>query len=137
MASSSLHYSPSRVYSLLPHPSDNKNGMITPAATLRVAPSRWSMILRADAVQVGATNCFAIYNEYTLDNSIPRTLDLHSTQNIWQSLKSLSSVSVLAIPETTTGPFVPSWNVAIEPGQEDKIVVNGTIQQVDAYMEAH
>ncbi|KAG6056007.1 hypothetical protein E4U17_002571 [Claviceps sp. LM77 group G4] len=39
----------------------------------------------------------------------------------------------------TTGVFVPSWDVALEPGQHDsdKIVVNGTIQQVDAYMEAH
>ncbi|KAG6094116.1 hypothetical protein E4U14_008559 [Claviceps sp. LM454 group G7] len=33
------------------------------------------------------------------------------------------------------GPWIPSWHVAIEPGQEDKIVVNGTIQQVDTYME--
>ncbi|KAG6042324.1 hypothetical protein E4U39_006100 [Claviceps sp. Clav50 group G5] len=27
--------------------------------------------------------------------------------------------------------------MAIKTGQEDKIVINGTIQQVDAYMEAH
>ncbi|KAG5970851.1 hypothetical protein E4U56_007245 [Claviceps arundinis] len=50
-----------------------------------------------------------------------------------------ASVSALAVPEPTTSLFVPSWDVAIEPGQNDsdKIVVNGTIQQVDAYMEAH
>ncbi|KAG5975219.1 hypothetical protein E4U58_001623 [Claviceps cyperi] len=44
----------------------------------------------------------------------------------------IASVSAVAIPEPITGLFVPSWNVAIEPGQEDKIVVNGTVQQVDA-----
>ncbi|KAG5994753.1 hypothetical protein E4U52_000790 [Claviceps spartinae] len=50
-----------------------------------------------------------------------------------------ASVSALAVPEPTTSLFVTSWDVAIEPGQDDsdKIVVNGTIQQVDAYMEAH
>ncbi|CCE33673.1 uncharacterized protein CPUR_07599 [Claviceps purpurea 20.1] len=48
-----------------------------------------------------------------------------------------ASESALVFPEPTTGLFVLSWDVAIEPGQEDKIVVNGTIQQVDAYMEAH
>ncbi|KAG6061595.1 hypothetical protein E4U32_002878 [Claviceps aff. humidiphila group G2b] len=50
-----------------------------------------------------------------------------------------ASVSALAVPEPTTSLSVPSWDVAIEPGQDDldKIVVNGTIQQVDAYMEAH
>ncbi|KAG6021795.1 hypothetical protein E4U19_005460 [Claviceps sp. Clav32 group G5] len=42
-----------------------------------------------------------------------------------------------AIPEPTTDLFVPSWDVAIEPGQDETIVVNGTIQQVDSYMEAH
>ncbi|KAG5937980.1 hypothetical protein E4U60_001584 [Claviceps pazoutovae] len=49
-----------------------------------------------------------------------------------------ASVSALVVLEPTTGLFVPSWDVAIEPGQDDsdKIVVNGTIQQVDAYMEA-
>ncbi|KAG6228407.1 hypothetical protein E4U26_001023 [Claviceps purpurea] len=46
-------------------------------------------------------------------------------------------VSVLVVSEPTTGVFVPSWDVAIEPGQDNKIVVNGTIQQVDSYMEAH
>ncbi|KAG5927948.1 hypothetical protein E4U60_007906 [Claviceps pazoutovae] len=50
-----------------------------------------------------------------------------------------ASVSALVVLEPTTGPFVPSWDATIEPGQDDsdKIVVNGTIQQVDAYMEAH
>ncbi|CCE28806.1 uncharacterized protein CPUR_02495 [Claviceps purpurea 20.1] len=46
-------------------------------------------------------------------------------------------VSALVVSEPTTGVFVPSWDVAIEPGQDNKIVVNGTIQQVDSYMEAH
>ncbi|KAG6189967.1 hypothetical protein E4U36_003986 [Claviceps purpurea] len=50
-----------------------------------------------------------------------------------------ASVSALVVLEPTTGLFVPSWDVAIEPGQDDsdKIVVNGTIQQVDAFMEAN
>ncbi|KAG6032807.1 hypothetical protein E4U19_007144 [Claviceps sp. Clav32 group G5] len=47
-----------------------------------------------------------------------------------------ASVSALIVPEPTTGIFVPSWDVAIEPGEDNKIVVNGTIQQVDSYMEA-
>ncbi|KAG5967047.1 hypothetical protein E4U57_001376 [Claviceps arundinis] len=50
-------------------------------------------------------------------------------------LSLVASVSAVAIPELIPGLFVPSWNVVIEPGQEDKIVVNGTVQQVDAYME--
>ncbi|KAG6263723.1 hypothetical protein E4U48_006551 [Claviceps purpurea] len=49
----------------------------------------------------------------------------------------VASVSAVAISEPIPGLFVPSWNVAIEPGQEDIIVVNGTVQQVDAYMEAN
>ncbi|KAG6110995.1 hypothetical protein E4U13_005118 [Claviceps humidiphila] len=52
-------------------------------------------------------------------------------------LSLLASVSAVAIPESITDLFVPSWNVAIEPGQEVEIVVNGTVQQVDAYMEAN
>ncbi|KAG6150534.1 hypothetical protein E4U11_008336 [Claviceps purpurea] len=48
-----------------------------------------------------------------------------------------SAITESAIPEPTTDLFVPSWDVAIEPGQKDTIVVNGTIQQVDSYMEAH
>ncbi|KAG6039284.1 hypothetical protein E4U39_007798 [Claviceps sp. Clav50 group G5] len=49
-----------------------------------------------------------------------------------------ASVSAL-VPEPMTGLFVPFWHVDLESGQDDsdKIVVNGTIQQVDAYMEAH
>ncbi|KAG5954576.1 hypothetical protein E4U57_004332 [Claviceps arundinis] len=47
-----------------------------------------------------------------------------------------ASVSALVVPEPTTGLFVPSWDVAIEPGQDKKIVVNGTIQQVDRYMDS-
>ncbi|KAG6178600.1 hypothetical protein E4U36_006281 [Claviceps purpurea] len=39
-------------------------------------------------------------------------------------------------PRLASSDFIPSWDVAIETGQEDKIVVNGTIQQVDTYMEA-
>ncbi|KAG6197215.1 hypothetical protein E4U10_000204 [Claviceps purpurea] len=35
-------------------------------------------------------------------------------------------VSALVVSEPTTGVFVPSWDVAIEPGQDNKIVVNGT-----------
>ncbi|KAG5961580.1 hypothetical protein E4U58_004192 [Claviceps cyperi] len=43
----------------------------------------------------------------------------------------------LKFPKPAPDPWVPSWDVAIEPGQEDKIVVNGTIQKVDIYMETH
>ncbi|KAG6117287.1 hypothetical protein E4U13_001212 [Claviceps humidiphila] len=47
----------------------------------------------------------------------------------------------LLLPSQSPAPvstlFVPSWHLAIDPDQEDKIVVNGTIQQIDAYMEAH
>ncbi|KAG5933115.1 hypothetical protein E4U59_007059, partial [Claviceps monticola] len=52
-------------------------------------------------------------------------------------IKHQASGSAVGIREPTTGLFVPSWDVAIEPGQEDKIVVNGTVQQVDAYMESN
>ncbi|KAG5915869.1 hypothetical protein E4U61_004175 [Claviceps capensis] len=51
-----------------------------------------------------------------------------------------ASVSPRAISEPITHRFVPVWGVAIEPGQDlwkDTILVNGTIQQVDIYMEAH
>ncbi|KAG6289720.1 hypothetical protein E4U09_004799 [Claviceps aff. purpurea] len=51
-----------------------------------------------------------------------------------------ASVSARAISEPIAHRFVPTWEVAIEPGQnlwEETILVNGTIQQVDAYMEAH
>ncbi|KAG6053608.1 hypothetical protein E4U33_000172 [Claviceps sp. LM78 group G4] len=48
-----------------------------------------------------------------------------------------SHLSAVTIPDPITDLFVPSWNVAIEPGQEEMIVVNGTVQQVDAYMEAN
>ncbi|KAG6026955.1 hypothetical protein E4U40_001828 [Claviceps sp. LM458 group G5] len=41
------------------------------------------------------------------------------------------------LPRPAGSPYIPSWNVAIEPGQKDMIVVNGTIEHVDAYMEAH
>ncbi|KAG6309015.1 hypothetical protein E4U44_007384 [Claviceps purpurea] len=34
-------------------------------------------------------------------------------------------------------PFVPTWDVAIEPGQDEKIILYGTIEQADAYMELH
>ncbi|KAG6177234.1 hypothetical protein E4U48_006554 [Claviceps purpurea] len=46
-------------------------------------------------------------------------------------------VSAVAISEPIPGLFVPSWDVAIEPGQEDKTVVNGTVQHLDTYMEAN
>ncbi|KAG6282510.1 hypothetical protein E4U09_000595, partial [Claviceps aff. purpurea] len=39
-------------------------------------------------------------------------------------------------PRPASSDSIPSWDVAIETGHEDKIVVNGTIQQVDTYMEA-
>ncbi|KAG5915873.1 hypothetical protein E4U61_004179 [Claviceps capensis] len=48
-----------------------------------------------------------------------------------------SAIPESAIPEPTIDLSIPSWDVAIEPGQKDTIVVNGTIQQVDSYMEAH
>ncbi|KAG6289719.1 hypothetical protein E4U09_004798 [Claviceps aff. purpurea] len=51
--------------------------------------------------------------------------------------KSLLLPSQSPPPTSACDLFVPSWDVAVDPGQEDKIVVNGTIQQVDAYMEAH
>ncbi|KAG6042325.1 hypothetical protein E4U39_006101 [Claviceps sp. Clav50 group G5] len=50
-----------------------------------------------------------------------------------------ASVSARAISEPITHRVVPAWEVAIEPGQDlwkDTILVNGTIQQVDTYMEA-
>ncbi|KAG6076351.1 hypothetical protein E4U16_002848 [Claviceps sp. LM84 group G4] len=49
-----------------------------------------------------------------------------------------ASVSARAISEPINHRVVPTWQVAIEPGQdpwEETILVNGTIQQVDAYME--
>ncbi|KAG6022886.1 hypothetical protein E4U40_004302 [Claviceps sp. LM458 group G5] len=49
---------------------------------------------------------------------------------------SVSSVAI-PVPDPITDLFIPSWNVAIEPGQEEMIVVNGTVQQIDAYMEAN
>ncbi|KAG6109696.1 hypothetical protein E4U31_006652 [Claviceps sp. LM219 group G6] len=64
-----------------------------------------------------------------------------STVMCFLALGASVSASAIPIPEPipipTTDLFVPSWDVAVEPGQEDMIVVNGTIQQVDAYMEAH
>ncbi|KAG6108416.1 hypothetical protein E4U14_003663 [Claviceps sp. LM454 group G7] len=63
-------------------------------------------------------------------NTLPKIIILYF-------LSLVASVSAVAIPESITGLFVPSWNVAIEPGQEVEIVVNGTVQQVDAYMEAN
>ncbi|KAG6040222.1 hypothetical protein E4U39_007276 [Claviceps sp. Clav50 group G5] len=51
-----------------------------------------------------------------------------------------ASVSARAIPEPIAHRVVPAWKVAMKPGQdlwEDTILVNGTIQQVDTYMEAH
>ncbi|KAG6153875.1 hypothetical protein E4U37_002565 [Claviceps purpurea] len=54
-----------------------------------------------------------------------------------------ASVSARAISERITHRVVPTWEVAVDPEQYqdsyegDTVLVNGTIQQVDAYMEAH
>ncbi|KAG6076347.1 hypothetical protein E4U16_002844 [Claviceps sp. LM84 group G4] len=47
------------------------------------------------------------------------------------------SVSARAISEPVYHLVAPTWRVTIEPGEdlENMILVNGTIQQVDAYME--
>ncbi|KAG6018754.1 hypothetical protein E4U40_007846 [Claviceps sp. LM458 group G5] len=50
-----------------------------------------------------------------------------------------ASVSARAISEPIYHRVVPTWRVTIEPGEdlENMVLVNGTIQQVDAYMDAH
>ncbi|KAG6093675.1 hypothetical protein E4U14_000229 [Claviceps sp. LM454 group G7] len=55
-----------------------------------------------------------------------------------------ASVSARSVTKPITHRVVPNWEVAIDPEQYryynefgDTILVNGTIQQVDAYMEAH
>ncbi|CCE28807.1 uncharacterized protein CPUR_02496 [Claviceps purpurea 20.1] len=63
-----------------------------------------------------------------------------STMMCFLALETSVSVSARAISEPITHRFAPIWEVAVEPGQdlwEETILVNGTIQQVDAYMDAH
>ncbi|KAG6034094.1 hypothetical protein E4U41_006683 [Claviceps citrina] len=50
----------------------------------------------------------------------------------------VAPVSAAALPRAPfTRMFVPSWTVPIAPGSNETVVVNGTVQQVDAYMQKH
>ncbi|KAG5979518.1 hypothetical protein E4U55_005077 [Claviceps digitariae] len=59
----------------------------------------------------------------------------HSLFSLLSFLALKASVSALSVPEATTKLWIPSWDMLVQPGSDETIVVNGTIQQAHAYME--